>query len=636
MTHRNDVHDIPIRDTVASLRDIEDVAFANRTIPQSTYALVERAEAFWPDSPAMTLISSAEDCLDSTTWTFSDLAHRIRSLMALLRGRGVSRDDAVALIAPNTGMLAAATLAAQTVGIAVPLNPAQSVDRITALLRRADAKIIIAAGPELAADTWDKTLSAAAACQISTVFALRPDDAHGSAPPLSGLRGVTVTYLDEALTTTVEADLDQPPTAEDIASFFQTGGTTGEPKLAAHTQLNETGMAWMLATVMPAKPTTMLAGLPLFHVNAVMVTLLTPLLLGTNVVWIGPWGYRRPHLYQNFWKLVEHYRINTMSAVPTVYAALADVPVDADISSLTHAIVGASPLPPTVGQRFTARTTIDLREGYGLTEATCASAATGYPHASRRGAVGLRLPYQEVSAGHVSPDGQLRRLPPGEPGQLIMRGPNIFPGYVGRRHGYRYLDTGAARLDGWLLTGDLGRVDADGFVYLEGRSKDVIIRGGHNIDPTVIEDAVLSHPGVSAAAAIGVPDVHAGEVPGVYVVTTAAVTTQELLDWCRNTIDEPAAVPREVFFIEAIPLTEVGKPYKPRLREDAAAHAMRNLLQAADFHPTDVAVTAAHQDGKLVVTIHADPDVTDFDRLEQIAGRLAIACQVRKAPGFSG
>ena len=166
---------------------------------------------------------------------------------------------------------------------------------------------------------------------------------------------------------------------------------------------------------------------------------------------------------------------------------------------------------------------------------------------------------------------------------------------------------GAVR-DGWLDTGDLGRVDAGGFVYLTGRAKDLIIRGGHNIDPRVIEEALLRHPGVRGAVAVGRPDRHSGEVPVAYVVPADADRFDEadLLAWAGTAIGEPAARPKRIYPITAIPVTEVGKHFKPALIADAAVRAITNALAAAGL--ADARVTAAHEDGRLVVTVTgADP-----------------------------
>jgi AMP-binding enzyme len=179
--------------------------------------------------------------------------------------------------------------------------------------------------------------------------------------------------------------------------------------------------------------------------------------------------------------------------------------------------VGASPLPAAVRDGFQTSTGITLVEGCGLTEATCASART-FPNVRRPGSVGQRLPYQRMRAVRVAADGTWEDVPAGETGLLVISGPTVFPGYVTGRTEDGYVLDGLGKLrEGWLDTGDLARVDRDGFVYLAGRAKDLIIRGGHNIDPAIVEDALLAHPQVTAASAVGRLDVHASEVLVAYV-----------------------------------------------------------------------------------------------------------------------
>jgi fatty-acyl-CoA synthase len=342
------------------------------------------------------------------------------------------------------------------------------------------------------------------------------------------------------------------------------------------------------------------AALPLFHTNALVVTLLAPLLRGRPVVWAGPLGYREPSLFDVFWKIVERYRIAVMSAVPTVYGVLAELPVDADIASLRMPIVGAAPLPPAVADAFRARTGVELCEGYGLTEGTCVSACT-VPGGQRAGTVGQRMPYQDVRAARIDEDsGAWELLPDGEVGSLVVRGPNVFAGYlVPGPDGPRPEPRPKVR-DGWLDTGDLGSIDAEGYVRLVGRAKDLIIRGGHNIDPTTIEDALLAHPAVTAAAAVGRPDPHAGEVPVAYVTLAAgaAVSDDELRAWAAAHVPEPAAAPKRVHVVDAIPLTAVGKVFKPELRRLAVEGAARDALAGI---ATGVAARLAG--GQVVVTV---------------------------------
>jgi len=306
---------------------------------------------------------------------------------------------------------------------------------------------------------------------------------------------------------------------------------------------------------------------------------------------------------------VQHYQIAAMSAVPTVYRTLTDVPVDADISTLRLPIVGAAPLPSAVREAFAAHTGRRLLEGYGLTEATCATTFTP-PGQERPGSVGRVLPGQQIKAIRADGDRPWADCDPGQTGVLVIGGPAVFAGYVtDPGAGGPRVSRGDIVHDGWLNTGDLGSVDADGFVYLTGRAKDLIIRGGHNIDPRVIEEGLLRHPAVAAAAAVGRPDRHSGEVPVAYVVPAdpARFDEAELLAWSGTAIGEPAARPKRIYPIEAIPVTAIGKHYKPALATDAAARAAADILAEAGLPGAHV--TAAYDNGRPVITVTgADPD----------------------------
>jgi fatty-acyl-CoA synthase len=584
--------------------------------PASTYQLLLDAASAWPDGIATQWIPDPGDHTRCVSRTYAELAGTVTRIANALTALGVRRGDAVTLSSVNTSMLYAATLAAQAVGIAAPVNPALSAERIAELIRRTGSRVLVAAGPELDPELWARLVGVARQAGMTAVLALRPDDAHGVPPALIQAgdldgRGLIVAYLDEMIAGQPSghlADADLPE-AGDLAAFVHTGGTTGAPKVAAHTHTNQLACAQGIALCSGLAPGEgVLGGLPLFHVNALIVTGIAPMFSGARVVWPGPAGYRDKALYTRFWTIIEHYRIAAMSAVPTVYGTLAQVPVDADISSLRLPIVGAAPLPTSVREDFAAHTGRRLLEGYGLTEATCASTWTR-PGEERSGSVGRVLPGQQVKAVRIGDDGSWADCAPGETGVLAIGGPAVFAGYVTdpSLSGPRVSRDGVVR-DGWLDTGDLGRVNAGGFVSLTGRAKDLIIRGGHNIDPKVIEDALLTHPAVAAAAAVGRPDRHSGEVPVAYVVPAGPgrFDEAELLAWAGTAIGEPAARPKHIHPIDAIPVTEVGKHFKPALAADAAIRAVTDALDAAGL--ADAQAAAAYEDGRLVVTVtRADP-----------------------------
>ena len=595
---------------------IEAVPLAERGLPESTYALLARAARLWPRKVALTVLPEAARWHEPYQRTFAELLGDVHRVANTLRHFGVQRGDAVALTAPNCAELIPAMLAAQLAAIAVPINAALSAEHLGELLRRSGARVLITAGPELDPGAWERAQALAGAGALDAVLVLRPTAAADVPAPLPRIAGALVEYLAVAAASADETAFHgTAPDAEDIAAFFHTGGTTGAPKLAAHTHANEVVNAWMLAAnAMLDEDSVLFAGLPLFHVNALIVTLLTPLFKGQHVVWAGPHGYREPALYAQYWKIVEHYRIATMSAVPTVYAVLAQCPVDADISSLRLAMVGASPLPDAVRAAFEAHTGVRLVEGYGLTEATCASARS-FPDAPMPGSVGQRLPYQQIQAVRIQADGTWKRLEAGQVGVLAIGGPTVFAGYVtGREHDgpghVKHSLAGAGKLVGGLLdTGDLGSVDENGFVHLRGRAKDLIIRGGHNIDPAIIEDALLAHPQVTGAAAVGRPDPHAGEVPVAYVTLAPGTEASEedLREWAAARVAERAAAPKSVTVIDALPVTAVGKPYKLALRADAARRELTEALAVlGDRHEIRTLIEDGAIVAELVVTNAAD------------------------------
>ena len=602
--------------------------------PELTYQLLLEAARAWPDGIATQWIPDPAACTSCLTWTFADLAGTVTQIANGLASLGVQRGDAVTLCGPNTSTLFAATLAAQAAGIAAPVNPALAGERIAELIRQTGSRILVAAGPEHDPQLWQRLVAVASAARMNAIIAVRPDGAAGRPPALSAGGGVPAAYLGDLLAGQPREGLaaSSAPTAGDLAAFVHTGGTTGAPKIAAHTHANQLACAHGIAQCSGLAPgEAMLGGLPLFHVNALIVTGIAPLFGGVRVVWPGPAGYRDPALYQHFWKIVGHYRIAAMSAVPTVYGMLARLPVDADISSLRLPIVGAAPLPSAVREGFARRTGLRLLEGYGLTEATCASTWTR-PGEERTGSVGRALPGQQVKAVQIRDDGSWADCAPGETGVLAIGGQAVFAGYItDPGPGGPRVSRGDAVHDGWLDTGDLGQVDADGFVYLTGRAKDIIIRGGHNIDPRVIEEVLLRHRAVAAAAAVGSPDPHAGEVPVAYVVPAdpGQFDEDELLAWASTSIGERAARPKRIYPIPAIPLTEVGKHYKPALAADAAGRAAAEALASAGL-TAGFEVSAAHENGQLVVT------VTGADPGEVRAALAGYAFAVRSRPHAAG
>ena len=619
----------PTCDGPGDLAEIEAVPLAERGLPGTTYDLLVRAAGLWPDRTALSVLPDAERWEQPVHRTFAELLADVHRCANVFHSLGVGRTDGVALLAPNCDELITATLAAELAGIAAPINSALSPHHVAELVRRSGARVIVAAGPELAPQVWEAAAALAAETGVAALLALGPTGADPARP--QPIDGPPVAYL-SAMAAGQPSDrfLGEVPGSSDIAALFHTGGTTGTPKLAAHMHSNEVSDAWMIGvSALMREAEVVFAGLPLFHVNAVHVTLLAPLFRGLHGVWAGPLGYRDPALFPNFWKIVERYRVNTMSAVPTVYSVLAGCPVDADISSMRYAVVGASPLPQAVRESFESATGIGLVEGYGLTEATCAT-SMNIPGSPEPGSVGLRLPYQQVRAVEVTEHGDWIEVPPGQVGVLAIGGPTVFPGYVVAQGIHGPVVDGLGKLrDGWLDTGDLARVDERGFIHLTGRAKDLIIRGGHNIDPAAIEDAMLAHPEVTQAQAVGRPDLHSGEVPVAFVTLApdATVTTEELRVWGAAHVPEQAAAPKSVTVLDAIPVTPVGKPFKPALRAEAAREAVAEALRDVD----GVVGVRGVLENSLVVTVVELTDRADETRVKETLDRFAITWRTEKS-----
>ncbi|GAA2675677.1 acyl-CoA synthetase [Actinoplanes palleronii] len=563
----------PFVDPVA----MEKVPLAERGLPASTYALLEQTAKSFPDREAVVLLGTLGDAPDS--FTYPELFQQVTRIANALTRLGVGRGDAVAMPSPNNGEMLAAILGVQAAGVILPINPMLAPEAIGAMLAVSGARVLIAAGPEVHPRVWNLATVLGERLGLKAVLALRPDGARGPGPSL-GEKAVPVAYLEEwAAVESADQLVALPPGPDDLAAYFHTGGTTGTPKLAAHTHHNEVFTAWCASSMVSSfDDVTVLCGLPLFHVNGVMTSVLAPMFIGARVVWAGPLGFRDPELMAGLWRLIERYQVTTVAAVPTVLGRLCQLPVDADLSSMKFIVSGSAVLPAQIRDRFESHTGVPICDGYGLTEATCAVAGI-QPGRPRRGSVGLRMPYQQVRA--VDPEG--RPLPTGTTGVLEISGPAVFPGYVTPTG----LDQRGLVNDGWLDTGDLGYVDADGFLFITGRKKDVIIRGGHNIDPVVIEEALLIHPDVTAASAVGRPDEHAGEVPVGFVTLRpgAELTEEQLVAWAAGRVPEPAMAPKAVHIIDEIPVTAVGKEFKPALR----AETIRRVL-AADLSGAEVSV----------------------------------------------
>ncbi len=579
--------------TIADIKALEEKAFEDYDLPTSTYELIKTGAEINPSRIALSFFLEAANYSKPKEYSYQEMISLINQVANMFNDFAIDKDSVVSLVLPNLPQTFFSIFAAETAGIVNPINPLLEAEQIADIMNAAKTKVLVTLAPFPKTDIWPKLSSIIdRVASLETVFQIDLAQflpfvkriAVGFMKKYSGTSiNKKVLDFDKTLKkySSTSLDFKRDIKASDIASYFHTGGTTGTPKLAQHSHLNEIANTWMGSQTLPLSPkTNMFCGLPLFHVNAVVVTGTIPFSQGAHVVLASPAGYRGKGVMQNFWKIVEHYKINYFSGVPTVYSGLLNIPIDADISSLQYAICGAAPMPEEVFKSFEEYTNINILEGYGMTEGACISSVNPAYGDRRVGSIGYSLPHQEMKTVCLDEAGKyLHDCAIDEIGIVVIRGPNVFPGYKDERANqdiWLKIDDGKA----WFNTGDMARMDADGYFWLTGRRKELIIRGGHNIDPKLIEAPLHSHPAVALAAAIGRPDAYAGEVPVAYVELLEGrhISEQELLDFAKANIGERAAVPKAIKIIDAMPVTAVGKIFKPTLVYKEVKDVYKNVL----------------------------------------------------------
>jgi len=466
--------------------------------------------------------------LDNATF-----AAEVRRMSCALVEMGVGRGDVVAVVLPNSVELVTIMFAAWRLGAALtPVNPALTKPEAQYQLSDSGARLVVADGSSLSKVEG----GVAGVCDVDEL--LRRDGATDVMPPRT-----------------------EP---DELALMIYTGGTTGRPKGVMLDHANLVATAAMIVDwfEMTAADRCLLV-LPLFHVNGIMVSVVSPLAAGGSTV-IAPRFDPK-----TFWDLVERVRPTFFSAVPTIYAMLTGLPAEVrpDTASLRCVVCGAAPMPAAAIHEFEDRYGVPILEGYGQSEGTVVTTANPLTGLRKPGTVGLPLPGQEVRV--VGEDDE--PLPSGQVGEVTVRGPNVMRGYLGKPE-----ETEKALRGGWLHSGDLGRFDEDGYLVLVDRLKDMIIRGGENLYPKEIEDAVCSHPSVLEASVVGRPDPLFGEEPVAFVVLRPGLAAQpdELIEHCKNVLAK-FKVPRAVFIEANLPRTPIGKVAKPLLRERVSSSTAR-------------------------------------------------------------
>ena len=598
-------------------------AWDARNQPKTTWALLSRTAGNFPQRKALTFQMFSDPGAPDETLTWSELQAKTAQTANLFRSLGVGESDVVAYLLPNATETVLTYLGGQVAGIVNPINPLLEAEQIGAILRETGAKVLVTLRAFPKTDVAQKAARA---------VELAPNVTHVVEVDLlrylTGLKKFIVPLIrpkvevkHKAKVLNFNTEIDKQPATlafEDsagdrVAAYFHTGGTTGMPKVAQHRYSGIVYNAWLGQRLLFSETDVQMTPLPMFHVFAAIVSLGASLSSGCQIVFPTPQGYRGEGVFDNFWKLIERHKATFVIGVPTAMSALMQRKVDADISTLKLVFSGSAPLPLELYKRFEKAAGVTICEGYGLTEATCLVSINPPDGEKKVGSIGVPFPYTKVRIIDTATQTDVET---DHVGEICVSSPGVSKGDTYTEEAknkdlfYHWPEDG----EWFLRTGDLGRIDADGYLWITGRAKDLIIRGGHNIDPAEIEEALAGHEAVAFAGAIGQPDAHAGEIPCAYVelVDGATVTEEELLAYAKERIHERAAHPKYIEIMDELPKTAVGKTFKPDLRRRAITRVYNDALSKADV-AAEVAEVAEDKKRGLVAKLKKTGTVTDAD-----------------------
>jgi fatty-acyl-CoA synthase len=600
--------DKPLRG-VADVEAIEAVPLDSRLrMVDISHRVACGLAAHDPNDTAIFYISDGDVDRSAVEISFAALIRNIGRTASLLRGAGIGPGDVVAILLPAVPQIYWSILGAMSAAVAFPINWMLEPRHVLHLLEEAGVKAVIALGPTPDFRIWESLMS--------VVGELRPGIRIWS---VAGPDGDVLPDSDLDLHIAVHAGalVDRPArAADDIAVYMHSGGTTGLPKIVKISNRNASYRHWTLQLAYKAALGEVLFhDSPLFHSGGLIGRCIPPLASGASMLIPSVMGARDKRFLGNYWRFVEKYRVSRLSGVPTTLAVLTKSPPKAeDLSSVEpYFITGSTAMPVAIRKRFEEICGVRVLNSYGMTENTASIAIDPRDGPSKEGSSGIRLPYTRIRAMIDGPNKTAQLCGPDEIGMLQVKGPGVMLGYVNPEH-----DRSAFTDDGWLITGDLGRIDSNGYVFVTGRAKDVIIRGGHNIDPALIEEPLLQSPDVLHAAAVGKPDSHVGELPVAYVqlVPESRATPSDLVAYLTGRIAERAAIPKEVILVDKLPLTDIGKPDKAALRREITEMTFRLRLSEA--------TGLSCQTGQLQVSVRPHP---------RHGSRLSITVAPQPQPG---
>ena len=564
--------DIRTREDIGA---IEQYRFEDLLPAGTILGCLEAAAALNPDKPAIEHLVSADTAVPPRIIAYRELIAQIRAAASLFEEASQGERPAQRSSCPCCPRRSSPLGAPPRSEFGCQINPFLEMKHIAAIMNAARATVLVTTTGAYGPGAWDKLGDIVAAVpSLKRVFIVGSDD-----PDKDFARALE---RQAAKGSPFHAVSD--PNAEAI--YLPTGGTTASPKLVPMTHIGQLINAWINGALGGSDASGVVGhAMPNFHVGGFVVLALRALIFGQTLLTLTTDGFRNPNVVKNFWDIARHYGMTSVLATPATAVAILSVP---DTSAEGHPIrtfhCGASTIPVALAKAFQERFGIWLRELWGMTEVH--GVVSGHPNgvAPVIGSVGVQMPHQPVKAFIVDAQNRfVRECEPGERGVLVISGPGVMRGYANAdlNAAFHVKDAPDGKL--WANTGDLGMVDEDGYIWIFGRAKDVIIRGGHNIDANLIEGVLVRHPAVQLAAAIGRPDPAKGELPIAYVQLKpgAKATVEELVELCRKEVQERAAIPVAITILEQMPMTAVGKISKPVLRHAVTKEIATEVAGAA-------------------------------------------------------